>query len=330
MTRPVRSLFLLGGVVLLVVLLRKIDLPAARDAVRAASPAWFALAAALLVADVVIKAARWRWMVARAGGVQLDLGEAAAAILAGVAAASFSPARTVDLAKPMLLKQRFGTPLATSVAAALVERAFDGMALIVLFGISLPLVGWGGTTFRPAAVAAGFLLTAGALALASPPTLRAVALGLIRRLPVSVGLRNGSERVTEAFTGGLALWRTRANLWPLAGLSVLAGLTEAARTAAVFRAVGLPLSPGGAMLAFSTANIVAVAVLIPGGIGITELSMAAVAGLMLRLPATHHLIAGAVLLDRVLSYYLVVAVGALILVLAGRPASAEAGPGAGH
>jgi len=329
MSRSVRALFLLGGIVLLAVLLRNIDLPAARDSVRAANPVWFALAVVLLAADVAVKAVRWRWMIVRVSGARLALRAAATAILAGVAAASFSPARTVDLAKPVLLKQRFNTPLATSVAAALIERAFDGVALIILFGLSLPLVGVGGATFRPAAVAAGFLLVAGALALASPPTLRAAALGLIRRLPVSVELRNGSARVTEAFTGGLALWRRRANLWPLAGLSVLAAFTEAARTAAVFRAVGLPLGPGGAMLAFSTANIVAVAALIPGGIGITELSMAAVAGFVLRLPATHHLIAGAVLLDRLLSYYLVVAVGALILVILGRPGPAGSGPSAG-
>jgi len=328
MTRSVRVLFLLAGAVLLGLLLVRIDISAARESVRAASPVWLVLAAIFLIVNVIVKALRWRWMVARFAGAYLDLRSAVAAILAGVAAASFSPARTVDLAKPVLLKHRFDTSLAASVAAVLVERAFDGVALVVLFGISLPLLGAGGAPFRPVAAAAGLFLAAGVLALTLPRTLRAVALRMIQRLPVSVGLRNGSERVTDALTGSLSLWRKRANLWPLMGLSVLAALADAARAAAVFRAMGLSLGLGGAMLAFSAANLVAVAALIPGGIGITELSMAAVAGLILRFPATHALVAGAVLLDRVLSYYLVVGVGALILLALGRP-SREALPSAG-
>jgi uncharacterized membrane protein YbhN (UPF0104 family) len=67
------------------------------------------------------------------------------------------------------------------------------------------------------------------------------------------------------------------------------------------------------MLTVSVANLVGVVALIPGGIGITELSMAGVASLILRVPAAGAVVAGAVLLDRLLSYYLVAGAGALIL-----------------
>lgn len=319
MTRSIRLLFLLAGGVLLGVMLARIDLPAARASLRSADPFWLVVALILLAANVVTKALRWRWMVSRLTGKRLDLPSAALAIVAGVAAASFSPARAVDLGKPLLLRQRFGAPLAPSTAAVLIERFLDGAALLVLFGASLPMLRVArDAPFQPVLASAGILLVAGVAVLASPRTLRVIAARALRHLPLSEELRSGSARVADAFTDSLALWRTRANLWPLLGLSVAAAVCEAGRLAAVFAAMGLPLGFAGAMLTFSVANLVAVVALIPGGIGITELSMAGVASLVVRLPATSAPVAGAVLLDRLLSYYLVVGAGALILLGLGR------------
>ena len=314
MTRAIRWLFLLAGGVLLGVMLARLDLAGVRASLRETDPVWFGAALLLLTANVLVKALRWRWMVSRLTGHRLDLLSAGAAILAGVAGASFSPGRTVDLAKPLLLKQRFGVPLAPSTAAALIERFLDGAALVVLFGASLLVVPVArGAQLHPVLAAAGILLVAGAAGLASPRTLRALASRVIRRLPLSEELRSGSARVMEAFTDSLSLWRTRTNLWPLLGLSVVAALCEAGRLAAVFAAMGLPLGFAGGMLTVSVANLVGVVALIPGGIGITELSMAGVASLVLRVPAAGAAVAGAVLLDRLLSYYLVAGAGALIL-----------------
>jgi uncharacterized protein (TIRG00374 family) len=319
MTRSIRVLLLLAGGVLLGILVARIDLAGVRASLREADLLWLAAALLMLAANVLTKALRWRWMVFRLTGEHLDLPSAAMAILAGVAAASFSPARTVDLAKPLLLKQRFGTSLAPSTAAVLIERFLDGAALVVLFGASLPVLrAVRGASFHPALAAAGIVLVAGVAAFASPATLRALAARVIRRLPLSEELRHGSSRVTDAFTDNLSLWRTRANLWPLLGLSVAAALCDAGRLAAVFAAMHLSLGFPGAMLVFSVANLVAVVALIPGGIGITELSMAGLAALVLRTPAASAPVAGAVLLDRLLSYYLVVGVGALILLGLGR------------
>ncbi|HEU5297868.1 MAG TPA: lysylphosphatidylglycerol synthase transmembrane domain-containing protein [bacterium] len=330
MTRPIRLIFLLAGGALLAVLLVRIDVPAVRASIRAADPRWLGVSLIFLAVNILVKAGRWRWMVRRLTGHVLDLPSAAQAILAGVAAASFSPARTVDLAKPVLLKQRFDVALSTSTAAVLVERFLDGASLIVLLGASLPVLRTArGAQFHPALAAAGVLLVAGAAVLASPRTLRALAARLIGRLPISEDLRTGSSRVADAFTDGLALWRTRANLWPLLGWSVGAALCEAARLAAVFAGLGLPLGLAGGMLTFSVANLVAVVALIPGGIGITELSMAAVAGIVLGIPAASAGVAGAVLLDRVLSYYLVVGGGAVVLLGAGRSAGRVQTPSGG-
>jgi len=95
-------------------------------------------------------------------------------------------------------------------------------------------------------------------------------------------------------------------------------LLEAARLAAVASAVGVSMSLGAAMLVFSAANLVAVAALIPGGIGVTELTMAAAAALVTGLRPGAPTAAAIVLLDRLLSYYLIVGIGAVVLAASAR------------
>lgn len=330
MSRSIRLVFLLAGAALLGVLLLRVDIAAVRGSLRGADPWWMGAALVCLGANVLLKAGRWRWMVGRLTGHTLDLPSAAQAILAGVAAASFSPGRTVDLAKPLLLKQRADVALSTSTAAVLIERFFDGVSLVVLFAVSLPVLRVArGATFHPALLAAGALLIGGMAVLASPRALRAASTRVIGRLPVSPELRAGGARVAGAFADNLALWRTPANLWPLLGWSAAAALCEAARLAAVFAALGLPLGLAGGMLTFSVANLLAVLALIPGGIGVTELSMAAVASLVLGLPVTSAGVAGGVLLDRLLAYYLVVGAGALVLLASARAARSMQSPSRG-
>lgn len=315
MSRRTRLAFLIAGVALLALLVIRIDVAGVRRAVAAADVRLLAAAVGLLAVNIVVKALRWQVMVHRLTGARLDLSFAVTAILAGVAAASFSPARSVDLAKPLLLKQRLGIGLATSTGAVLVERYLDGAALVVLFGVSIALVPIArGSQFQPALAAAGILLVAGIIALASPEMVRALMTRLIRRLPIPVELRERSARVIDAFATSLALWRAPRNIWLLLGASVLAALCEAARLAVVFGAMREPLGFAGGMLAFSAANLMAILALIPGGIGVTELSMAGVAALVLRMSAIRGSIVAAVFLDRILSYYLLVGIGALILV----------------
>lgn len=309
-----RLAFLLAGGLLLGLLIARADIFAIGRAVGRTDGLRLGLALLLLAANVAVKAVRWRLMVARLTGIPLSARHAVPAILAGVAAASLSPARAVDLAKPLMLKRLRGVELSTSTSAVLIERFLDGAALIVLLGGALLMLPIARTSqFGPVLSASGLLLIAGALLLASPAAVRALSTGVVERLPLSSGLRGRIHRFAHAFADGLMVWRAHRNLWPLLGLSVLAAILEAGRLAAVFAALGLAMPLAGAMLAFSAANLVSVLTLIPGGIGITELSMAGVAGAILGARPTVSEIAAAVLVDRALSYYLVVALGALVL-----------------
>src|SRR5438876_12437053 len=117
----------------------------------------------------MVKALRWRVMAATMGAHPLSLPAASAAILAGDAAASLTPGRGVELAKPLLLRSSHGVPMAASTAAVVVERLLDGAALIILFSVALLVVpAGGGSTFYPVIPPVGPVLAVGAALLPSP------------------------------------------------------------------------------------------------------------------------------------------------------------------
>src|SRR5574341_965706 len=139
MSRWTRLGFLAAGGLLLILLVIRVDWQAVAGIVSSARPLPLIAAVAFAAVNVAAKGVRWRMLVRRLVGDDrpLPIGAAVRAILAGVAAASVTPGRAFDLAKPLLLRRSHGVPLASGVGATMVERLFDGIALVVLFGISL-------------------------------------------------------------------------------------------------------------------------------------------------------------------------------------------------
>src|SRR5256712_4086723 len=318
MTRWVRAALLVLGFVILAGFVRSVDLAAIVLAVTGADAGWLALAVLLLIANVTVKAARWRIMAGMMSQRPLSLPAAETAILAGVAAASLTPGRGLELANRLRLRASRGVPMESATAAVVVERLLDGADLIVLFAVSLVAVPAGrGSAFYPVIAAIALFLTAGAALLLLPHRLTSIAMWVTDRLPLPAGMRFRVASVAERFAGGLAVWRQSGKLGLLLAVSVAAAFLEILRLTAVFAALGLRVSLPDAMLAFCAANLLGAATFIPGGIGITELSLA---GIITLVPATGPAatVAAAVLLDRALSYYLIVALGALILVVASR------------
>src|SRR3989442_8038425 len=178
MSTWLRVALLVLGLVILAGFVRSVDLAAIVLAVTGADARRLALAVLLLIANVTVKAARWRIMAGMMSQRPLSLPAAETAILAGVAAASLTPGRGLELAKPLLLRASHGVPMASSTAAVVVERLLDGAALIVLFAVSLVAVPAGrGSAFYPVIAAIALFLTAGGAPFLVPPLPPAVAGG---------------------------------------------------------------------------------------------------------------------------------------------------------
>jgi hypothetical protein len=324
----IRLVFLALGAAVLLLLIAGTDVRELQQAVRRADGILLAWAFALLVLDIGLKAVRWRFMAAQLAEPPLMLRHAAISVLAGVAAASLAPARGIEFAKPLLLRRSRGVALSTSTAAVVVERLLDGVSLIVLFGASLVLLPAGrAAVFRPVFAAIGILVIGIGLVLAIPSRLSGVRTRVLSALPLPAGIRPRVLSLVETFLHGMLMWRRHQQLWIAVALSVAAAMTEAVRLTLVCAALGTPITVAQAMFTFSLANLVAVLTLIPGGVGVTELSMAGI----LRLIATAGppaALTATVLVDRMLAYYLVVVVGSLVLLAVGMARPYDPGTGA--
>ncbi len=318
MTSTIRAILLGLGLVLLARFVVRLDVPGTVSAIHAARASSLTLAVLLLAANVGTKALRWQMMTRRMSDRPLPWTSAVAAILAGVAAASLSPGRSVELAKPLLLRSSHGVPMATSTAGVVVERLLDGAALSVLFILSVVFVPAARLSiFRPVLAGIALFMVIGLTLLMLPHKLAEITAwaGTRLRLPAQVQARVAS--VAGRFAHALAGWRAHKALWFLLALSVLAAFLEALRLVAVCTSLGLPVGIAEAMLAFSAANLLAALTFVPGGIGITEVSLAGLLVLATGIPP-QTAVGVSVLVDRTLSYYLVVAVGAVVLITAAR------------
>jgi uncharacterized protein (TIRG00374 family) len=325
----IRIAFLALGAAVLLLLIAGADVAELRESVGGADRRLLGAAIVLLGLDIGLKAVRWRFMAAQLAQPPLSVWQAGISIVAGVAAASLAPARGIEFAKPLLLHRSRGVPLSRSTAAVVVERLLDGAGLIILFGVSLVLLPAGrAEVFRPLFIAIGFLVAAIGLALTVPSKLAVPLARIVSKLPLPESMRMRAARLVESFFRGMLLWRQQRQFWVVVALSVAASMTEALRLTVVFAAMNTPITVVQAMFTFSLANLVAVLTFIPGGVGITELSMAGIVRLIGSGGFAPAALTAAVLVDRVLGYYLVVVVGSLVLLAVGATRPRHQGTGA--
>ena len=76
--------------------------------------------------------------------------------------------------------------------------------------------------------------------------------------------------------------------------------------------LGIDASLAATGFAFTASIIIGIATMIPGGVGVTEVSASQIITSMTP-TATKGIVASAILLERVIAYYLLVILGALIL-----------------
>lgn len=122
------------------------------------------LAMLVAVAVIPIRALRWRWLLPASVPTSFSARHAAVAI--GFAANNVLPARVGEFARVLVLGRRAGIPLGTVLGSLVLERVFDGFAVIGLlfFSMASPsFPGWEVGGRDPRAIASGLALVTGAL-----------------------------------------------------------------------------------------------------------------------------------------------------------------------
>ena len=273
------------------------------------------LALAAVGAQIAMKAVRWRFMVQRLTGTKISLRFGTISVLTGVAAGSVTPARSFEVAKAMMLKGSYDVPLSVSTSAMLVERMLDIAFVVVAFLLAAAFV-----PSRMVLASRALVVTIAAIVLlcivigAIPQRVSVWTAALLRRMPVPDGLRWRAHRLQEAFFASLLVLRRQHTLGMLVLLTAVIAALDVMRVTTVFRAMDVPLGAALVIFTYLGAAMLGMALLIPGGVGVTEVSMAGLIAFLAPGVVMKDLTRSTVLIDRFFSYYLLVLIGAGLLV----------------
>ena len=303
---------------LMVFFLRNVELARVANAIASARRDLLVLTLLLVGVGYLIRAIRWRHLLAPLG--QVGLGNALRATVIGFAVTSILPGRVGEVLRPYVLARREQLSASAVLATVVVERMLDLVALLVLFGVSVvvfdPTFAVTDETLLGALRTGAWLAAAGAvgaLAVACVAAGRPDRVGrFVGRLAVPLPERVSTAFAAKAqlFATGLSVMRQPAPLALAMGWSVVLWVTIAAGLWLVSVSFGIQMPPAGANVLLV---LVVLGVLVPTPAGIGGYHAAYQVGAIGLYAATDEAAVGAGLLSHALSFFPVAIVGIVLM-----------------
>ena len=274
-------------------------------ALRSFPLATLALMLLLSLGCFLIRAVRWGQLM-RLVGHPIGLADALYLQLAGQTM-TLTPGRVGEVLKPWLARRVGGMQMTRGVALVFSERVADLIAVCILSIGGLSIVG--GNRW---VLVAGLAIIAAGTAVASSTWFHSLALRTVERQPWARKHHASASAMSETIRLSLR-WRTM--LWSVSASVVAWGL-EGVGFALCLRALGFSkLGLVSAVSVYAVSTIAGAFTFLPGGIGLTEASMA---GILIAVGMAGADAAAATLLTRLATLWWGVGIG--WLVLASRPA----------
>jgi len=242
------------------------DWPTVSSALRTFPPGTFALMLVLGVGCFAIRALRWKWLMGLVG-YPVPLADALYLHMSGQSMV-VTPGRVGEIFKPWLARETHSMPMSRGIGLIFCERVADLLAVCVLSlgGVALLNVGAWGVLLAVGIVAAG-------VALAQSAWFHRLALSVAARQSWARKHRDSTEALSETVRLGLT-WRV---LLPSAASSVVAWGLEGLGMYLCVRALGFDgIDLPTTLSAYAVPTLVGAFTFLPGGIGGTEASMAAI------------------------------------------------------
>ena len=269
MSRPlVRALLGLAiSAIAIALVVRQVDVEAAWAILRDALPAFVAATVACIVLDVMLRAIRWRGLLAPVA--RLRLPTVTASLLVGYLANNILPARLGELVRSHHLGDRTGVSRASVLGTVVVERVVDTGVLVTIASAAIVILSVRGIVASAVLLGlalTGFLVAALALALVAhrlPYADRVVA--AVERWPAVL-------RAASRLRGGLAVAGRPRTMAGAIGWSIAAWAATIVAFAFAGQAIGVELTWGQAALLAAGVSLVTAIPAGPGYIGTFELA----------------------------------------------------------
>ncbi|MFH1642688.1 MAG: lysylphosphatidylglycerol synthase transmembrane domain-containing protein [Nanoarchaeota archaeon] len=311
-SKMINYTLLILGAIILVVFVKTLDFAAGIKSMQIAGLKVIFFMFILMIITVVIKAFRWQILVKKITGKSVSLWFSFLSIFAGVSSGSIFPGRN-EITKPLMLKTTYNAKLSNSIPAALIEKIFDFVGIIVLFFIALLFIQHITLEYNQyimPIVILGIVLLFSLFVF--PKKVAKILSFIIFKLPVSNKLRSKINRFNEIFFKSFDVLKDKKATFLFFSLTFIEVFVEVIRLYYLFMALGTPISLVTAAIASSGATLIGLISLIPGGVGIVEFSEAYIIKAVSNNSELNK-IKTLVFIDRIISYFMVIAIGALVL-----------------
>lgn len=272
--------FALGGLCLWLSS-RSVDWREAARIFRAAEPSALAFGVALFGIDILLRAARWRTILAFRTPV--SAGMSLQALLAGYAVNSILPARLGEVFRAHYLGRRAGVSRSSALASIVVERLLDLIAVVASLAIGLLMAGGGDTASRHVLVAGAAMTVVAVMVLVlvawllSRQSGEQLLLLFLARLPGGKAIARRLGAMLGDFTITLQLVRTRHFL-VAAVLTLPIWALEARALWEVCRSIGINLNLSGILALMGGACLSTLVPTAPGYVGSYQMAFVVILG----------------------------------------------------
>jgi glycosyltransferase 2 family protein len=269
--------------------------------------AWWLMVPVLLLVLVnyFLRFLKWHYFLGRLG---VDVGFRDNLMIFGAGLAMvISPGKAGELLKPYLVRVRTGANMATTIPALVAERLTDGIAMLILAGLSVST--YAGDKVHYIAIPA--VVAVAGLAVLAWKGLSLALLGLIGRMPVIGRFGTKLEEMYLAMRTCLAPVPLLATVF----ISMVAWFAECVAYWLVFRGFDVAATLDVSTFLYAFATVAGGAM--PGGLGVADGALGA--GALALVPGiTQAQAVASALLVRVTTLWFGVGLGAVALFKAGR------------
>jgi uncharacterized protein (TIRG00374 family) len=254
------------------VVVQTVDLPAASQALAGADLRWVGLLAAFIALDVVLRAVRWRMLLAPVARVPMR--DSLIALLVGYLANNVLPARLGELIRCHVLGDRTGVSRSTILGTVVVERIVDTAVVVAIAAFAIVVLSVRGVV--AAAIGVGVAIT-GVLVIGVLLAMVAHRLPFAERAAARLANRPELRRILTRLREGLAVAGRPQTMLQSIGLSVAGWSCSVLGFAAAAQAVGIEPTMGQAALLAAGTNLATAIPAGPGYIGTFELAAVTIA-----------------------------------------------------
>ncbi len=252
------------GVAVYTLLVLSSDLASVAGAVRGISPTWIPVFLALPLVNYLLRFVKWHYFLHRVGA-RVPPGESLLVFIAGFSM-TVSPGKLGELVKCVILRNRRGLPVARTSPVVVAERITDLISMVALAAIGVVLTGGGNAL--PAA-AAGVIFIAGAMTVLFWNPAWKLFSGTARRVPFI----NRRAASLDSFRQSAKTLLDAGSMLVSVPLGMAGWGVEALVLCAAAKSVGASLPAGAALLSHAAGTIAGAVSMIPGGLGLTEITI---------------------------------------------------------